>query len=64
MLCVSRLEENKQTLELGALVQMATLGLVLIGAAIVLLESIFNPRQADPMGIFEFARPDKPSSTP
>ena len=39
-------------MELGALVQMATLGLILIGAAIVLLGSIFNPREADPMGIF------------
>jgi len=31
---------------------MATLGLVLVGAAVVLLGSIFNPRQADPMGMF------------
>jgi hypothetical protein len=31
---------------------MATLGLILIGAAMVLLGSIVNPRQADPMGIF------------
>ena len=37
---------------IGALVQMATLGLILVGAAVVLLGSIFNPRQADPMGIF------------
>jgi hypothetical protein len=31
---------------------MATLGLILGGAAVVLLGSIFNPRQADPMGMF------------
>lgn len=36
----------------GALVQMATLGLILGGAAVVLFGSIFNPRQADPMGMF------------
>lgn len=34
------------------LVQMATVGLILGGAAVVLLASVFNPRQADPMGIF------------
>lgn len=37
---------------IGTLVQMATLGLILAGAAIVLIGSIFNPRQADPMGMF------------
>jgi hypothetical protein len=37
---------------IGALVQMATVGLILVGAAIVLFGSIFNPRQADPMGMF------------
>jgi hypothetical protein len=37
---------------IGALVQMATVGLILGGAAVVLLGSIFNPRRADPMGIF------------
>jgi hypothetical protein len=37
---------------IGALVQMATLGLILAGATVVLLGSIFNPRQADPMGMF------------
>ena len=37
---------------IGALVQMFTLGLILVGAAVVLLGSIFNPRQADPMGMF------------
>lgn len=36
----------------GALVQMATVGLILVGAAVVLVGSIFNPRQADPMGMF------------
>jgi len=39
-------------LELGTLVQMATLGLILFGAAVVLFGSTVNPRQADPMGIF------------
>jgi hypothetical protein len=37
---------------IGALVQMATLGLILVGAAVVLFGSIFNPRRADPMGMF------------
>jgi hypothetical protein len=37
---------------IGAVVQMTTVALVLGGAAVVLLASIFNPRQADPMGIF------------
>ena len=37
---------------IGALVQMATLGLILVGAAVVLFGSMFNPRQADPMGMF------------
>jgi hypothetical protein len=31
---------------------MATVGLILVGAAVVLFGSIFNPRQADPMGMF------------
>jgi hypothetical protein len=31
---------------------MGTLGLILIGAAVVLFGSMFNPRQADPMGMF------------
>jgi hypothetical protein len=31
---------------------MATVGLILAGAAVVLLGSIFKPRQADPMGMF------------
>ena len=37
---------------IGALVQMATVGLILAGAAVVLFGSILNPRQADPMGMF------------
>ena len=37
---------------IGALVQMATVGLILVGAAVVLFGSIFNPREADPMGMF------------
>ena len=37
---------------IGALVQMFTLGLILIGAAVVLFGSMFNPREADPMGMF------------
>jgi hypothetical protein len=37
---------------IGALVQMATLGLILVGAAVVLFGSMFNPREADPMGMF------------
>ena len=37
---------------IGALVQMFTFGLILVGAAVVLVGSIFNPRQADPMGMF------------
>jgi len=45
-------QENTRTLDFGALVQMATLGLVLIGIAVVLFGSLFNPRQSDPMGIF------------
>ena len=36
----------------GALVQMAFLSLILGGAAIVLLGSIFSPNRADPMGMF------------
>ena len=39
-------------METGALVQMATLAFILGGGAVVLLGSIFNPRQADPMGMF------------
>ncbi len=37
---------------IGTLIQMATLGLILVGAAVVLFGSMFNPRQADPMGMF------------
>jgi hypothetical protein len=37
---------------IGALVQMFTLSLILVGAAVVLVGSIFNPREADPMGMF------------
>jgi hypothetical protein len=37
---------------IGALVQMATLSLILVGAAVVLIGSIFNPNRADPMGMF------------
>ena len=37
---------------IGALIQMATVGLILVGAAVVLFGSIFDPRQADPMGMF------------
>ncbi len=37
---------------IGALVQMATLGLILVGAAVVVFGSILHPRQADPMGMF------------
>ncbi len=37
---------------IGAWVQMVTLGLILVGAVVVLLGSMFNPRQADPMGMF------------
>jgi hypothetical protein len=36
----------------GALIEMLTLSLTLGGAALVLLGSILNPRQADPMGMF------------
>ena len=36
----------------GALVQMATVSLILVGAAVVLIGSIFNPHRADPMGMF------------
>jgi hypothetical protein len=50
---LSKLERGrKRFVVIGALVQMATLGLVLVGAAVVLFGSIFNPRQADPMGMF------------
>jgi hypothetical protein len=37
---------------IGVLIQMATVGLILAGAAVVLLGSIFKPRHADPMGMF------------
>jgi len=37
---------------IGALIQMATVGLILVGAAVVLFGSIFNPHEADPMGMF------------
>ena len=37
---------------IGALVQMFTLSLILIGAAVVLFGSMFNPREADPLGMF------------
>ena len=36
----------------GALIQMATVGLILGGAAIVLFGSMFHRRLADPMGMF------------
>ena len=36
----------------GALIEMLTLSLILGGAALVLVGSILNPRQADPMGMF------------
>jgi len=35
----------------GALIQMATVGLILGGAAIVLFGSMFHQRHADPMGM-------------
>ena len=37
---------------IGALIQMATVGLILGGAAIVLFGSMFHQRHADPMGMF------------
>jgi hypothetical protein len=37
---------------IGALIQMFTFGVILFGAAVVLVGSILNPRQADPMGMF------------
>ena len=37
---------------IGALVQMATVALILGGVAVVLLGSIFHPWEADPMGMF------------
>ena len=37
---------------IGALVQMFTLGLILVGAAVVLFGSVFDPRRSDPMGMF------------
>ena len=33
-------------------VQMITLGLIFVGAAVVLLESMLKPQQVDPMGMF------------
>jgi hypothetical protein len=33
-------------------VQMITLGLFFVGAAVVLLESMLKPQQVDPMGMF------------
>ena len=33
-------------------VQMITLGLIFVGAAVVLLGSMLQPRQVDPMGMF------------
>jgi hypothetical protein len=44
--------ERKENVVTGALDQMETLGLILVGAAVVLFGSIFNPRQSDPMGMF------------
>ncbi len=43
---------RKRIVVIGALIQMATVGLILVGAAVVLFGSMFNPRQADPMGMF------------
>jgi hypothetical protein len=43
---------SKKIVAIGALVQMTTVALILGGAAVVLVASIFNPRHADPMGIF------------
>jgi hypothetical protein len=37
---------------IGALAEMFTLGLILVGAAVVLFGSIFDPRRSDPMGMF------------
>jgi hypothetical protein len=45
-------KRRKRVVVTGALVQMFTFGLILVGAAVVLFGSIFNPRQADPMGMF------------
>ena len=46
------LRGRKRVVVIGALVQMFTLSLILIGAAVVLFGSMFNPREADPMGMF------------
>jgi len=43
---------EKGIVVIGALVQMATLSLILVGAAVVLIGSIFSPNRADPMGMF------------
>jgi hypothetical protein len=45
-------KRRKRVVLIGALIQMATVGLILVGAAVVLFGSIFNPREADPMGMF------------
>jgi hypothetical protein len=45
-------EWEKENVVIGALVQMVTLGLILVGAAVVLFGSIFDPRRSDPMGMF------------
>jgi hypothetical protein len=43
---------RKRIVVAGALIQMATVGLILGGAAVVLFGSMFNQRHADPMGMF------------
>ena len=43
---------EKRIVVTGALIEMLTVSLILGGAALVLLGSILNPRQADPMGMF------------
>jgi hypothetical protein len=43
---------RKRIVIAGALIQMATVGLILGGAAIVLFGSMFHQRHADPMGMF------------
>ena len=45
-------KRRKRVVTIGALVQMFTFGVILFGAAVVLVGSILNPRQADPMGMF------------
>ena len=48
----TRRRGEKRIVATGALIEMLTVSLILGGAALVLLGSLLDPRQADPMGMF------------